>query len=105
MTNAGAVLLQQHWECPDRHCTSWATTVDGKVPMHRCPQLRGLLTPLVAAGSRAKQEPVERGDWVGDEAVQLDGDGRPVMSVVTTRDDGQDATVYAPLAVGSVREP
>jgi hypothetical protein len=53
---------------------------------------------MVPAGTRCKVEAVERGDWVGKERVQLDGEGRPVMSVVTTRDDGQDCTVLAPSA-------
>jgi hypothetical protein len=54
----------------------------------------------VAAGTRAKVEAVERGDYVGDEIIQTDGEGRPVMAVVTTRDDGQDCTVLAPVARG-----
>jgi hypothetical protein len=69
--------------------------------MHPCPKLRGLSTPMVPAGTKAKVELKEREDYVNGEAVQLDPElGRPVMSVVTTRDDGQDVTVYAPSATG-----
>lgn len=84
------------WYCPG--CTASASTVDDKVPMHRCHGLTGLMVPLVPVGFSAKHERVERGDYVGRETVQTDGDGRPVMAVVTTRDDGQDCTVYAPTA-------
>jgi hypothetical protein len=57
----------------------------------------------VPAGTRAKVETVERGDWVGRELVQTDGNGRPVMAIRTTRDDGIDCTVLAPCATVSVR--
>ena len=55
---------------------------------------------MVPAGTNCKIEAVEREDYVNGEQIQTDGEGRPVMSVVTTRDDGQDCTVYAPTAVG-----
>lgn len=90
------------WSCPS--CDSHARTVDRSTPMHPCRGLAGLLVPLVPKGTKAKHERVERGDYVGSEAVSLDGDGRPVMSVVTTRDDGQDCTVFAPAAEGDFRE-
>jgi hypothetical protein len=51
-------------------------------------------------GMSAKVEAKDREDYVGRELVQTDEDGRPVMSVVTTRDNGQDAIVYAPTATG-----
>jgi len=43
----------------------------------------------------------EREDYVNGEVVQtvdVDGKARPIMSIVTTRDDGQDCTVLAPQA-------
>jgi hypothetical protein len=73
-------------------------TYDSKLPMHPCPKIAGLMTPLLKEGVRAKIEVVERPDYVGGELVQVDGNGRPIMSVVTTRDDGQDCTVFAPVA-------
>lgn len=96
-----AAVLSRRWACAARHCTSEAVTVDGKMPMHRCGQTHGLLVPLTPAGVRAEHRPTERGDWVGREIVQTDARGRPVMSTVTVRDDGQDCTVYAPLAVAT----
>lgn len=70
-------------------------------PFHPCRGLRGLSAPFVPADTRAKVEAVERGDWVGRDRPQLDGDGRPVMAIQTTRDDGQDCTVLAPCAVAT----
>ena len=49
-----------------------------------------------------KVEAREREDYVGHELVQTDEAGRSVMSVVTTRDDGQDAIVFAPTAIGGL---
>jgi len=54
--------------------------------------------PLVRDGVDCTLDVVERQDYVGREMVQTDADDRPIMAVVTTRDDGQDCTVYAPTA-------
>lgn len=96
----GATVLGRNWVCA-KGCPSWATTVDGTTPHHRCREMAGLMVPLIPEGTRAKVEPVERGDYVGKELVQADGNGRPVMAVTVTRDDGQDCTVYAPAARAS----
>jgi hypothetical protein len=67
--------------------------------MHPCAGLAGLTVPMVPAGTRGENRMVEREDYIGAELVQLaPGTGRPVMSVSTVRDDGEDATVYAPTA-------
>jgi hypothetical protein len=95
-----AVLLApvRRWDCPN----CWETTVTRSArphtPFHQCRGLAGLRAPYVTAGTVCKVEAVERGDWVGAEQVQTDADGRPWMAVVTTRDDGQDCAVLAPLA-------
>lgn len=88
--------MTKQWYCP--RCDSGAVTHDDKIPMHRCKELRNILTPLVVVGEKVKIEVVEREDYIGSEKVQLDESGRPVMSVVTTRDDGQDCTIFAPVA-------
>jgi hypothetical protein len=95
---------EQRWECPN--CTATHVTRESKphTPFHTCAGLRGLSAPFIAAGTKAKVEAVERGDWVGKELVQTDGEGRPVMSVVTTRDDGQDCAVFAPTARGNAED-
>lgn len=95
-----AVLLGEpgRWECPN--CDRTLTTRPGeqRTPLHPCKGLNGLTAPFVVAGTRAKVQAVERGDYVGAERPQTDAEGKPWMSVVTTRDDGQDCTVLAPLA-------
>jgi hypothetical protein len=66
--------------------------------MHTCRGLAGLTAPMVPAGTRCKVEVAEREDYIAGEDVQRDGDGRPVMNVRVTRDDGEDLAVYAPTA-------
>lgn len=90
------------WTCPN--CPARARTFDAKVPWHDCPGLAGLHVALITEGVKAKVEAIEREDYVAGEDVRLDGNGRPVMSVLTTRDDGTDLAVYAPTAHLSVRE-
>ena len=94
-------LLQPHqdWTCPN--CTHVDRTFEAEphTRFHACPGLKGLTAPMVPAGIRAKVEAVERGDYIGSEHVQTDGEGRPVMAVNVTRDDGNDVAVFAPLAV------
>ena len=98
------LAVEQRWECPA--CGLADVTVEPRPHsrFHRCHALAGLAAPMVPAGTRAKVEAVERGDYVGTDDVQYDGNGRPIQAVVTTRDDGQDCTVYAPCAHGSTRE-
>lgn len=96
-------LSSEHrWACPN--CTATHVTHEQRphTPFHTCPGLRGITAPYVAAGTRAKVETREREDYVGRELVTTDGDGRPVMSVVTTRDDGSnDVAVMAPCATAT----
>lgn len=89
---------EQRWTCPN--CTLQQVTHDPRphTRFHACRGLRGLTAPMVPAGTRCKVEAREREDYVGQEMVQTDGEGRPVMSVVTTRDDGTDCAVLAPCA-------
>jgi hypothetical protein len=95
---------EYRWECPNCPLTDVTHEAAPHTRFHACRGLRGLTAPMVQAGTRCKVEAVERGDWVGKELVQVDGNGRPVMAVVTTRDQGQDCAVLVPCAVGSVRE-
>lgn len=90
------------WYCPNcRTEAQLPVPRPGQVHMHTCPGLRGLTAPMVPAGTRAKVELREREDYVNGEMVQLDPErGRPVMSVVTTREDGEDVVVFAPTATG-----
>jgi hypothetical protein len=84
------------WYCPN--CEAAARTQSAKLPYHHCPKLAGVLTALVRVGTRASVVAVERGDYIGHELVQVDANGRPIMSVVTTRDDGQDCIAFPATA-------
>ena len=96
-------LMPTLWTCPNcRVEARLPMPRPGQTHLHTCPKLRGLTAPLVPAGMSVKVEAREREDYVGHELVQTDADGRPVMSVVTTRDDGQDAIVFAPTATGGL---
>jgi hypothetical protein len=53
---------------------------------------------MVPAGIKAEVKAIERLDYVGTELVQRNTEGRPIMAVVTTRDDGQDCAVYPATA-------
>lgn len=93
------LLTREHrWACPNCDLTEVTREAQPHTRFHACRGLRGLTAPMVPAGTRAKVEARERDDYVGCELVQTDGEGRPVMSVVTTRDDGQDCAVLAPCA-------
>lgn len=95
------VLLRppvQNWHCPG--CWITDTTRGAPNRMHRCPKAGGMVVPLLLEGTKAKIEVVEREDFIGSDQVATDENGRPVMAVVTTREDGQDCTVYAPTASG-----
>jgi len=90
------------WECPN--CPAVARTPwDTPNRFHACSGLAGLDAPMVPQGLCCEVRAVEREDYVGTEDVRVDGNGRPVMAVVTTRDDGQDVAVYAPTAHAGVR--
>lgn len=90
---------ERRWYCPN--CPLEEVTFEARPHsrFHTCPGLRGLTAPMLPVGTKAKVEARERDDYVGSEDVQLDPErGRPVMSVVTTRDEGQDVVVFAPTA-------
>lgn len=65
---------------------------------HHCAGLASMWAPMVPAGTRCKSVAVEREDYVGDQDVRYDDDGRPIMAVSVVRDDGEDRAVYAPTA-------
>lgn len=89
---------ERPWSCPNCTFTDVTREAQPHSRFHACAGLAGLTAPMVPAGSSCKVEAVEREDYVGAEDVQYDGNGRPIMAVVTTRDDGNDVAVYAPTA-------
>lgn len=98
----GVVMLdpRQMWHCPACGQEHLSREARPHTPFHACAALGGLSAPYIAAGQRGEHRVIEREDYVGGELVRL-VDGRPVMSIVTVRDDGQDCTVFAPTATAS----
>jgi hypothetical protein len=96
---------ETYWYCP--RCSAEDVTFESKphTRFHACPGTRGLTVAFLPKGTKAKVTIEERQDYVGNELVQLDPEkGRPVMAVVTERDDGIDRMVYAPTATGHFGE-
>lgn len=92
------------WECPNCPKTAVTTEPRPHSEFHNCPGLQGLWVPMVTEGTRCKVVAVERGDYVGGNDVQYaPATGRPVVSVLTVRDDGYDNTVYADCARADMR--
>jgi hypothetical protein len=66
---------------------------------HDCAAFGGLSMPMLREGDDARVTIRRPEGYVGHEDVQLDGDGRPVMSAVTEYGDGHtDCAVFAPTA-------
>ena len=107
MTVRGGVVLrppEHRWVCSRCDHTDVTRELRAHTRFHPCRGSKGLTMPMVPAGVRHKVQIVERQDYVAGELVQTDGEGRPVMAVITTRDDGQDCAVYAPCATASARD-
>lgn len=97
------VDTQRFWYCPNCDTKSVTTEAQPHTRFHSCSGMSGLTAPLVPAGIKAKVSAHEREDYVGSEKVFLH-DGRPVMSITTERDDGQDVVVFAPTATARAQE-
>jgi hypothetical protein len=92
------------WVCSNGCGVTDVTPAGVPNRFHVCRVLRGITAPLVAEGSVVRVRAVEREDYVGDEVVQYDTDGRPIMAVVTDRPDGSnDVVVMAPTASWSAK--
>jgi predicted RNA-binding Zn-ribbon protein involved in translation (DUF1610 family) len=88
----------QDWYCPNCGLRDQTRETRPHSRFHTCPKLGFLSAPMLPATVKAKVEVHEREDYVGKEIVTRDAANRPVMSIVTTRDNGTDALVFAPLA-------
>jgi len=95
----------QRWVCPNCNLTDITHLPADAVAsrFHACRGLRGLTAPMVLAGTRCKVAAVPRGDYLNGDMVTRDGEGRVVMAVEVTRDDGNDLAVFAPCATASGR--
>lgn len=98
----------RRWECPSCNRQLKTDRPVTQIPLHPCKEQRGLMVPFVEVHGvelpkhAARHVVVERGDWVGSEHVQTDGEGRPVMAVRTERPDGSyDTHVLAPAATAT----
>ena len=98
MNDVPILKPEQRWECPNYMAKDVTHEAQPHTRYHACRGLKGLSAPFVPAGTRCKVEAVEREDYIGGEIVTLDGENRPIMRVETTRDDGNDVAVFAPLA-------
>lgn len=94
----------RHWVCPNCSATHVTREALPHTPFHSCRGMGGLTAPYVEEGVAAKVEAKVREDYVGRELVAHDAGGRPIMSVITTRDDGQDCAVLAPCATATTEE-
>lgn len=104
MSHAVLLRTEQHWECPNCTVTQVTHEVRPHTRFHACRGLLGMTAPLIPVGTRCKVEAVVREDYVNGEDVRYDGEGRPIMAVVTTRDEGNDVAVFAPTATANARE-
>lgn len=91
------------WYCPNCDHTRRTQTAVKHQVIHTCPGLAYLVAPLVRVGTKCKIEAIEREDYVAHDHPQVDGNGRVIMAVRTTRDDGIDCRVLAPTAMGGGR--
>jgi len=88
------------WRCD--HCTQTSITTEPRphTRMHICPGFGGLTAPFVREGTSTKVTAHEREDYVGKEDVRYDNRGRPIMKIVTEREDGIDCVIFLPTARG-----
>ena len=100
MTNIPLLHLKpQDWYCPNCLVTErTAPLPPGSSRYHACAGLHGLNAPLIRAGLRVKVEAEERQDYLNGDQQATGEDGKVYMAVRTTREDGDDVTVFAGLA-------
>jgi hypothetical protein len=87
------------WYCPNCGLTERTPGLPpNSVRVHTCPRLHMLIAPLLPANVYAKVEAEERQDYLGRETQAAGDNGLVYMAVRTTRDDGDDLMVNAPVA-------
>jgi hypothetical protein len=89
---------ERRWVCT--RCDHTHVTHDSRphTPFHPCRGLAGLTSPMTPEGQQVNVTVREREDYIGDEAVTRDGEGHPIMAINVEREDGNDVTVFAPMA-------
>lgn len=96
LAQAPVLSITTFWHCPNCGLQDATREKRPHTRFHNCPRLAGVIAPLLPVGVKAKITAHEREDYVGSDGVRLDDNGRPIMSVITEREDGQDAIVFAP---------
>ena len=96
-----ALVTPTHdWYCPNCGRRDQTAELRPHSRFHTCPRLGMISAPMLPVGTKAKVERIERQDYTNGDKVQTDENGRPVMAVQTTRDEGTDVMVFAPVARG-----
>ena len=98
MTVPILALPVHDWYCPNCGKTDQTKEARPHTRYHTCPKLRFLSAPMLPKGTKAKVEVHEREDYIGKGLPRLDENGRPLMNIETTRDEGTDLMVFAPTA-------
>lgn len=102
LARRGAVQLkpvEKHWICASGCGVTKVTRVsDPHLALHVCSRHRGAIVPLIENGTKAGIRINRREDYLGTDIPTTDGEGVPVMSVTTMRDDGEDVAVFVPCA-------
>lgn len=96
------IEFHTNWYCPE--CKLEAQSTQRGMPLHSCPQLQGVMAPMVKQGVKARLKVNFREDFVKKDLVTTDANGRVVMSITTQRDDGEDLLVHSPCAVASLKD-
>lgn len=98
--------VEHRWGCPSCGATAVTHRADVHTEFHHCPKL-GITAPMVEFHgdaldlSAVRHQLVEREDYIADEIVRTDDNGRPWMALDTEHADGSnDRVVYAPTATG-----
>lgn len=93
------LVPERRWECPNCNFKQVTRIPEEHTRFHACSGLKGLTAPMVPAGTDCVVRAVEREDYVYNENVTYDGEGRPIMRVETIHADGHnDVAVMAPCA-------
>lgn len=102
MSAVDLIPVEQTWACQD--CpTRIRARVGTQTPLHPCPAHNGVRLPMLAEGERGDLRLKVRDDYVGNEDVSYDEQGRPICAAEIVREDGNDVWAYAPAARVEVR--
>lgn len=97
------IIPIRRWYCPNCKQTSITREAQPHTRFHACAGLKGLSAPFIEEGVKVQVTAIEREDYAGEEMLQTDDTGRPMMAVRTDYADGHnDVAVLAPTATGGI---